>query len=157
MTIAQPIALISTGLVAGVFLGHRAGGSRAYRRLDPGSFILLQQGIHQTFQWMMPPLLLAAVLGTPVWARLLWVRGPAVAFWLVVVAAVCMLVAAGATRVVNVPINRLLMSWSSETPPANLRHVWDRWEGVHSIRTVLALVAFVCQALALSVVTGGSP
>mgnify|MGYP006957767103 FL=1 len=61
---ARVIALVSTGWIAGIFLGHRAGVSRASTRLARGSFIQLQQIIHQIFQRMMPPLVVAAVLGT---------------------------------------------------------------------------------------------
>ena len=73
---ARVIALVSTGLTAGIFLGHRAGVSRASTRLTPSSFIQLQQIIHQTFERMMPPLVLAAVLSTLTWTVLLRVQGP---------------------------------------------------------------------------------
>ena len=69
---ARVIALVSTGLIAGIFLGHRAGVSRASTQLAPSSFIQLQQIIHQIFQRMMPPLVVAAVLGTLTWTVLLW-------------------------------------------------------------------------------------
>lgn len=55
------------------------------------------------------------------------------------------------TQAVNIPINGQLMTWSIETPPANLMELWRPWERVHSIRTVLAGAAFAFQVVALSV------
>jgi uncharacterized membrane protein len=154
---ARVIALISTGLIAGIFFGHRAGVSRASTQLTPGSFIQLQQIIHQVFQRMMPPLVVAAVLGTLTWTVLLRAGGPVVAFWLLVSASVCLLGAAILTRAINIPINRQLMTWDSQAPPREFSEVWGRWECIHSIRTILAVIALVCQTLALAVFTPGSP
>ena len=56
--IVRIVALICTGLAAGIFLGHRAGVSRAMPVLNPSSFIQLQQVIHKTFARMMPVLIL---------------------------------------------------------------------------------------------------
>ena len=150
---ARVVAIVSTGLIAGIFLGHRAGVSRAFTRLTPGNFIQLQQIIHHIFQRMMPTLVLAAVLGTLTWTVLLSSHGPVIAFWLLVPASLSLLVAAGLTRAINIPINRQLMAWSSEAPPPDFSQVWSRWERIHSIRTVFAVIALVCQTLALAVFT----
>jgi hypothetical protein len=52
---------------------------------------------------------------------------------------------------VNVPINDQLMTWSMESPPANVRELWAPWERVHTIRTVLAIGAFILEAAALGI------
>ncbi len=151
------IALISTGLIAGIFLGHRAGVSRASTQLAPGSFIQLQQIIHQIFQRMMPPLVVAAVLGTLTWTVLVRADGPVIAFWLLVSATLGLLGTAILTRATNIPINRQLMTWDSNSPPREFSEVWRRWERIHSIRTILSVIALVCETLALAVFTQGSP
>jgi hypothetical protein len=69
--IAPIIALVCTGLAAGIFLGHRAGVSLAVPELSPSSFVQLQQIIHKTFARMMPVLIIGAVLGSALWAVLL--------------------------------------------------------------------------------------
>jgi hypothetical protein len=61
---APIVALVCTGLAAGIFLGHRAGVSRAVSELSPSSFVQLQQIIHKTFARMMPVLIIGAVLGS---------------------------------------------------------------------------------------------
>ncbi len=106
---------------------------------------------------MMPPLVVAAVLGSLTWTVLLRGNGPVIAFWLLVSASLGLLIAAVLTRAINIPINRQLMAWSSEAPPREFSEVWSRWERIHSIRTVLTVMALVCQTLALAVFTQGSP
>jgi hypothetical protein len=55
------------------------------------------------------------------------------------------------TRAINIPINKRLMSWDSSAPPSDLRAVWARWEHIHSIRTVLAILAFASEVIALTI------
>jgi len=149
--IAPVVALICTGLAAGIFLGHRAGVSRAVPVLSPSSFVQLQQVIHKTFARMMPVLIIGAVLGSTLWAVLLRSRWRTGEFWLVSVASLAMVCILGMTRAVNIPINKRLMTWSAATPPANLSTEWAPWEQVHSIRTVLAIIAFAAEVIASSI------
>ena len=156
LVVVRVISLVCTGLVAGIFLGHRAGVSRAGARLTPSSFIQLQQIIHGVFARMMPPLVLGAVVATLAWTFLARSQGPEIGVWLLVLASLMLVVAAALTRAINIPINSQLMTWSPEAPPSQLREVWTRWEKVHSIRTVLAVAAFGIQAIALSAFPQGS-
>ena len=148
------LALVCTGLLAGIFLGHRAGVSQAGPRLAPATFIQLQQLIHGVYARMMPPLVLVAVISSIVWAILLRSEARFSALWLVSLASVALVLAAVLTRAVNIPINAQLMTWRIDSPPANFRELWKPWERVHSIRTGLAIIAFVLQALALCTIPG---
>ena len=154
--VASVVALICTGLAAGIFLGHRAGVSRAVPVLSPSSFIQLQQTITKTFSRMMPVFIIGSVLGSVLWAVLLkacWRTGE---FWLVSGAALLMVCVATMTRAVNIPINNRLMSWNPAAPPPDLSAVWSRWEQIHSLRTVLAIIAFAAEVIALRVFPGCS-
>jgi uncharacterized membrane protein len=142
------VAIVCTGLAAGVFLGHQTGVSRAAPQLDPSSFVQLQQIIHTHFVPMMPLLLFGAAGTSTVWAISLRARRDTPARWLVSAAAVAMVVVLVLTLWVNVPINRELMTWSVQSPPADLAAAWQPWQDAHVIRTPLALVAFVLLALA---------
>jgi uncharacterized membrane protein len=55
------------------------------------------------------------------------------------------------TLAVNIPINKRLMTWNAAQPPADLSTAWAPWERIHSIRTVLAIVAFAAEVIALSI------
>jgi len=100
LTIVQVMAVVCAGLLAGIFLGDRAGFAYARPALSPSSFVQI-------------------------------------------------------TRAVNVPINNQLMTWSAAAPPANLRELWAPWERVHTIRTIVAVGAFVLEAVALGLLTRG--
>ena len=148
--IVRIVALICTGLSAGIFLGHRAGVSRAMPALNPSSFIQLQQVIHKTFARMMPVLILGALVGSVACGVLLRSCWRTDEFWLVSAASVAMMCILAMTRAVNIPINRRLMTWNAPAPPSDLSAVWAPWERIHSVRTVLAVVAFAAEVIALS-------
>jgi uncharacterized membrane protein len=150
MVVVPVVALICTGLGAGIFLGHRAGVSRAMPILSPSSFIQLQQVIHKTFARMMPVLIIGALAGSVLWAVLLRSRWRTGEFWLVSGASLALMCILAMTRAVNIPINKRLMTWNAAEPPADLSTAWAPWERIHSIRTVLAIVAFAAEVIALS-------
>ncbi len=145
------ISIVGTGLAAGVFLGHKMGISIARHNLTPQSFVQLGQSIHVNFSRVMPVLTIGAVLSTMLWSVLLRGSWRTVHFWLVSVASIEMVSTVILTRAVNVPINNQLMTWSTATPPANLKELWEPWEKVHTIRTILALSSFVLQVVALAI------
>ena len=148
--VIRTIAIVCTGLAAGIFLGHRRGVSLAGPQLPPSAFVQLQQVIHIHFVRMMPPLIFAAVGASLTWPVLLRASWRAPEFWLVAAASLAMLCVLITTRAVNVPINARLMTWKIDAPPAGWAAAWRPWEQVHSIRTVLACAALVLQVIALS-------
>lgn len=148
-TLVRVIAIGCTGLAAGVFLGHWRGVSIATPQLDPSSFIQLQQSIHVHFVPMMPILLFGAAGASIAWALILRTQKGA-GFWLVAGTAVAMTTVLGLTLGINVPINRQLMTWNAQMPPADLMQLWRPWEVSHAIRTLLALAAFATQAFVVS-------
>lgn len=119
--------------------------------LSPSSFVQLQQVIHRTFARMMPALIIGAVVGSALWAVLLRSRWRTGEFWLVCGASLAMICILAMTRAVNIPINKRLMTWNVAAPPSDLNTVWAPWEQIHSMRTVLAIVAFAAEVIALSV------
>lgn len=147
--IVRVIAVVCAGLLAGIYLHDRAA---AYARggLSPSSFVQYQQMVHVNFVRMMPPLLLAAALGGLVWLLLVRSQWRTAEFWLIA-ASFCGIVFAGVmTRLVNVPLNDLLMTWDASSPPANLKELWEPWERIDSIRTIVAVGVFTLEVIALS-------
>lgn len=60
------------------------------------------------------------------------------------IATLCVLAVIVMTRLVNVPVNEALMTWRITAPPQNLMELWAPWEKVHTIRTVVSMIGFVC-------------
>jgi uncharacterized membrane protein len=78
-----------------------------------------------------------------------------VEFWLVAGSTCGIVAIAVMTRVVNVPLNNRLMTFSISAPPTDLREIWALWDRVNAIRTVLAVGVLILEAIALSLSTGG--
>ncbi len=143
------VALVSTGLLAGIFLGDRMGLGFARPALPVSSFVQLQQIQHVHFVRMMPVLQIAALLSSVIWLFLLRssVRSPH--FAMIAVATICLLVVFALTMTINVPINNTLMTWSASAPPADALEIWKRWEQVNTLRAIIAPAAFVLEVLAV--------
>jgi uncharacterized membrane protein len=153
VTILRVVALVSTGLMAGIFLGHRMGLHYALPELSPSSFVQLGQTIGVRYMRFMPPLVFTALLSSLLWLTMLRAQWRTAEFWLVAAAACATLVIIAATRAVNVPLNNQLMTWSIASPPTNLQEIWAPWESVNTLRCVLATGALALEALAVSLGT----
>ena len=49
LTIVRVVAVVCTGLLAGIFLGHRAGTYYALKEISVSSFVQFQQVVHVHF------------------------------------------------------------------------------------------------------------
>ncbi len=148
LMIIQMISVLFIGLLAGIYLADRASAA-ARMKLDASSFIKYQQTVHKTYVRMMPPLVIGAVLGALGWIFMIGLHLQDIEFWLIAVSTCAILSVAIMTRTVNIPLNRKLMTWDAVTPPPDLKELWAPWEKVDSIRTKIALSAFVIEIFAL--------
>jgi uncharacterized membrane protein len=154
--ITQSSNVFFTGLVGGVLFGDRMGTSPVRPTLPAGCFVQFQQGLHVHFVPLMPILLFLAVasgLVTAVLAR----RRSRTSFIYAAGAAMLSLAVLVITLAINVPINVQLMTWTPASPPPDLPRLWAPWEQAHTIRTVLALAAFLVALLAQVVRPEGPP
>jgi uncharacterized membrane protein len=149
VTILRVLAVVSAGLLAGIFLGYRTGVQNASAELSPSSFVQLQQIIHMHYVRFMPALVLIALLSSVLWLVMLRSQWRTAEFWLVATSACAILVILAATRAVNVPLNDQLMTWNTASPPTNLRELWAPWDRVNTLRSVLATGALILEAVAL--------
>jgi hypothetical protein len=125
------LAALLVGAMFGVWLFLNPAG------LDAGLYVALQQQAIRGGDKAMPALgavtivvtMIAAVLG----------RGDRTRLGLLIAAIVCFVVAGLTTRFLNQPINRIVMTWSTDAPPLNwpgLRDEWWRW---HLVRLFAGL------------------
>ena len=150
--VVEWIAVFSTGLIAGILFGDRAGNTYARRRLAPDAFVAFQREQNRRFTAMMPLPILAAIVASSIWLVLLRDRAGTAAFWLAAAGLALLLLSVITTRAVNIPINDRLDA--SSGPPPDLKKIWARWERVHTVRTGLAMLAFVCELAALAMGRG---
>jgi len=119
--------------------------------LNANIYITLQQQAIRTLNKSLPALGAATVLTTIAAAVL--ERGNSSRFTLLVAAVVSLAAAGLITRFLNQPINAMVVTWSSDAPPANwtvLRDEWWRW---HLIR-LLAGTGGLCLVVAAGMKRG---
>jgi hypothetical protein len=151
LAMVRMIAIFSSGIFAGILFGDRMGATFARPSLSPSSFLQFQRIQHVHFARMMPPLTLAAIAGALGWLIMVRAQWNSSQFSLVAVATGAMVLAAVLTFRVNIPINNQLMTWNVAAPPENMREIWNRWEKIHTIRTILWLSAFALEVTALGI------
>jgi uncharacterized membrane protein len=149
LPIVRFVALVATGLLAGVFLGDRMGLGFARPALPASSFVQLQQIQHVHFVRMMPVLQIAALLSTLIWLFLLRSDVRSCQLAVVALAAIFLLVVFGLTMAINVPINNTLMTWNASAPPGDAMEIWKRWEQVNTVRAIISPIGFALQVLGL--------
>ena len=150
LTVVRVVTVTGAGLYAGILLGDLAGAAQARPQMNPGSFVQLQQIIHARFVFMMPIIILSAIVACIAWLVLLRPHRRDAEFWLVAGTGAGLVLCGIITRLVNVPLNDQLVKWSVAFPPPNVHELWAPWEGAHAIRTVIAVVAFVMGVVAVS-------
>lgn len=152
LAVVRFVAVFSAGLIAGILWGDRMGASFARPALPPSSFVKFQQIQHAHFVQMMPILMGIAILSSAAWLVLIRSRGRSMEFALLALALLAYISVAALTRAINVPINIQLTTWDASSPPADMMGIWARWEQAHTIRTVLAVLGFSLELLALGTV-----
>lgn len=141
-TLAGSIAVLTQGLIAGIFISILA--TRPARiSLDTSSFVQHQQAIHIVYGRMMPPLVIVAIIAGIVWLFFLRKRFRSAGFLFAAISTVCAMVAFALTVTVNFPLNDLLMTWNAASPPADVKELWMPWESAHTIRTVIYVIGFI--------------
>jgi len=153
LPIVRVVAVVCTGLAAGIYLGDRAGASYARAELGASSVVQFQQIVHVHFARMMPSLVLGGLLASLVWLLMVRSQWRSPEFWLIAASVCGLALIVVLTRAVSVPLNYQLMTWSIAAPPENLRELWAPWERVNTIRTFVGIGVLVLEAVALGVRT----
>lgn len=140
------VALLASGVAAGVLLWSAVCGVPLLRRLDPARYVEVELFWGNRFEPFQPICVLLTVVCDVVLAC---TAAPA-ALFAVGAAAAAAVVVVSASR--NVPMKRWVMSLDPQRLPEDFadrdpRAAWERW---NIVRTSLALLAFVSTAVAVS-------
>ncbi len=155
-TILRVVAVVSVGLIAGIFVGHRTGLHYAVPKLSAASFVQLGQIINAHYVRFMPPLVLTSLVSSVLWLVMIRSHWRTTEFWLVGISACAILALLALTRAVNVPLNNQLMTWTADSPPSNAQQIWEPWERANTLRSILATTALVLETVAVTLRTGVS-
>ncbi|MFD3456143.1 anthrone oxygenase family protein [Streptomyces sp. NPDC058691] len=138
---------------AATLLGLYAGGvfftviAPSVARLPGPAYVPYWKALNADYGRAMPPFLLTCLALLIATCALSYRQGPLV-FCLSLAAAVLVLGTIVLTVTQMEPLNRLVDGWSSDAPPADFTAVRDRWLTLHTVRTVLAVLAFVSLLIA---------
>jgi hypothetical protein len=136
--------LMSSGLLAGaallVWIGDRPHG------MSDRFYLAFQHARIRALSLPLP-LLGAGTLLLTALATIATRSDPLTPF-LTGAAFLCSVAGMAITRGINMPINKRMLAWQAETMPAGWQRLRDRWWTWHIARTLLALLAFLCVAIA---------
>lgn len=139
LTIAQALALLLLGLVAGSMFGiWRGYDITAYA---PATFVEVHQGAVRGLNILLPAMA-AAALALVVLLAVLGRHRPAV-LGLYLAAALAIIVGGIITRFLNQPINDQIMGWTLSSIPSDWATLRDRWWTWHVVRLTATLGAEV--------------
>jgi uncharacterized membrane protein len=124
------LAALTVGAMFGAWLVFNPAGLRS------NAYITLQQRGIKTLNRPMPAIGGATALLTVASAVL---ARDHMRQALLIVAVVCFLAAGLITRFLNQPINAIVMTWNTDSPPANWTEMRDRWWRWHVLRLIAGL------------------
>jgi hypothetical protein len=142
--IFQFVALVLTSLSMGVHFGTWLTEAPLRETRSGALFTEVQQGRDRVAARIMPILGNAAILSVA--ACVVLVRAIPGAFALSLVALTLIVGDMAVTLVGNVPIDRQVQSWKAAAPPQEWTDLRDRWEKLHTIRTLLIVSGFALFA-----------
>ena len=148
--IVSVVAVLCSGLMAGLLFGDWLGPSFARAAMSASSFIQFQQIVHLNYLRTLPALSTIALVASVLWLITLRARRDTAQFKLVVFATIAIAIGYTITFVFNVPVNNQLEIWSADAPPANAREIWSQWEKAHVARTIFWALGFFLETLGLA-------
>ena len=145
--VANILALLSTGLLAGAF-------AYGFFTVVP-TFYEVPLEVHLTYRdalmrhnGIYMQISMAVSILTPFW----WafsMDGPMISRLLAISASSLAVTAFIVTSFGNVPINQMIKTWSALTPPSDYKELLGRWLVFHDVRTVTAVASFLCMVIGI--------
>lgn len=140
------LALLSTGLLAGVFYYGTFTVIPAFFEVPVEVHLKYRVALMNHNAVYVQLLTIIAIIG-PLCLALVSKNARSVRNY-AIFAAIAALLSILTTRFGNVPINRMIRVWEAGTIPANWRETLDRWNTFNNIRTVFALASFLLILIA---------
>ena len=147
VTVLGVLAVLGSGVVAGVLFAVALSVLPALFAMPMDRYVYAHKLIGRNWDPTMPIVVLTS---TAIDVALVFLAPDSRTRTLFVIAAVLLLAVSGVSHLANVPINRRVKAVDPDQIPADWtdpRPLWRRW---HFLRTALAVVALLCNGLALA-------
>jgi uncharacterized membrane protein len=145
--VANLLMLISSGLLAGAF-------AYGFFAVVP-TFYEVPLEVHLTYRHALMrhngiymQIIVAGSILAPIWWALT-MDGPRISRGLSITASFLSIISFVVTRFGNVPINRMIKTWSAAAPPADYGRLLERWMTFNALRTATSALGFACVTLAM--------
>lgn len=155
MTTLIPLLFVCCGfalmLVCGVFWGLYFALSRSYQVFTTGELAKIARTIVANLEVPMRnlSLLCLALLTASIFA---YPDKGGWNFYALIVSTVLIIASLVITTVIEVPINRQVVTWTDESRPGNWEQLRSRWRYFNVVRTLLALLSFALFLVAVLVI-----
>jgi len=149
LKIIRVVAVLCSGLMAGLLFGDWLGPSFARSAMSASSFIQFQQIVHINYLRTLPALSTVAIAAPIMWLIILRRRRNIAEFKVLLTATIAIAIGYTITFVFSVPVNNQLEMWNVAAPPENAREIWSQWEKAHVVRTNFWVVGFFLETVAL--------
>ena len=136
-SIIRFLNIIVAALLAGASFGIWIGFNPL--NLSPSTYIEQQQNTIRSLNTLMISLVFLATVITIISAFLQ--KGNKPVFITLLIAAVFFIICILISRFGNQPINKIIMTWTTESLPGNLSELRDKWWSFHIMRTMAELIA----------------
>ena len=147
-TIVVFLAILLSGLAAGIYFYQLMGGTPAYKSVSAGTFIEFHKSLDKYMSKRMPPFFLAGLVTSILWLALEWHRYNSLYFSLIALAVILLVVGIVATIKGNAGINTQIQTWNPEQYPDNWAVYRDKWLAYFNVRIVTGILSFICLLLA---------
>jgi uncharacterized membrane protein len=147
--LVQALALLSSGLLAGVFYYGTFTVVPAFYDVPIDVHLKYRVALMSHNAVYVQLLTVIAIL-VPVWLAFVNKKSRLIRNY-ALLAALTALISILITRFGNVPVNQLMTAWEKSKAPANWREILDRWNLFNGIRTVFALASFLLVIIASQV------
>lgn len=154
--IFQIIAVLTTGLVAGLFYGYSCSVNAGLGNLSDEKYLEAFQSINRVIQ---NPMFFLSFMGSvfvlPISSYLMYRDGISTSFYLLIGATIIYFISVfGVTILGNVPLNEQLDKFSILSATANeisaMRSAFETpWNTYHTVRTIGSVVSFVLAVLSI--------
>lgn len=139
------VLLVALGLLVGTMFGIWVGFNPA--NLSSAAYVEQQQNAIRALNTLLPAMGAVCILCAAALAFLS--KNDSRSRYLLVAAALLLVVAGLVTRLGSQPINAVVMTWSVQAPAANWAQLRDDWWHWHVVRSIAGIAAFAIAVLAV--------
>lgn len=143
------LALLGTGLIAGVLFAVALSMVPALLAMPPDRYLYTHQLLGQRWDPTMPVIVLGSALLSMMLAVLVATGAARVLFG---GAALCLFAVAAVSHLANVPINQQMRAVDPQRIPADWVDPRRRWRAWHLLRTALAVLALAFNSTAVTLI-----